>query len=158
MKSLKESLLNKIEDSMSSGTDYIKLYDSAQKELNDFFDNPLKYLSARKYVGMFSLTINSKILAKFLADSLDIKNKVNSVEFCVFKPNNAVSICIKNRSTIFSHSVFNYEEIGYKNNVSYLLLKDDNELVCKIIDNLKEDLHLNDLNVLIDYMKNYRRR
>ena len=158
MKSLKESLLDKIENSMYSGTDYIKLYDSAQKDLNDFFDNPLKYLSTRKYVGMFSLTINSKILAKFLADSLDIKNKVDSVEFCVFKPNNAVSICIKNKSKVFVHSVVDYEKIGYKNNVSYLLLKDDNELVCKIIDNLKEDLHLNDLNVLIDYMKNYRRR
>lgn len=157
MKSLKESLLDKIENSMSSGTDYIKLYDSAQKELNDFFDNPLKYLSARKYVGMFQLTINSEILAKFLADSLDIKNKVDSVEFCIFRPNNAVSICIKNRSKIFYQSLISYEKIGYKNNIDFSSLK-DNDAVCKIINSLKEDLQLNDLNVLTEYMKNYRRR
>ena len=158
MKSLKESLLDKIENSMSSGTDYIKLYDSAQKELNDFFDNPLKYLSARKYVGMFQLTINSEILAKFLANSLDIKNKVDSVEFCIFRTNNTVSIGIKNRSKVFAHSIINYKDINYKNNIDYSSLKDDDDLICKIINNLKEDLHLNDLNVLTDHIKNYRKR
>lgn len=162
MKTLKESLLSNIDDTMDKGDFYMNTYKKAEADWNKLLDR--KGESQKYTSNIWVLSIKSPELVTYLLGDLKPKNKPNSVRLFINIYDALGSNLLKDKR-VSIHLTKNYKaevithipyKLPWKDHNDFNLVTDKatvKEMIDVVINNLKEYLQFDNIDVVKELIK-----